>query len=68
MIASQLSPADADEDVKRFKQAKKERDNLTHGQDVDEATLPISMVQSLVRKYIRLHLEGESEDCKTELV
>lgn len=58
LIASQLSPADADEDVKRFKQAKKERDNLAHGQDVAEANLPVSMVQSLVRKYIRLHLDG----------
>jgi hypothetical protein len=58
LIAALLSPADADEDVRQFKQAKKERDNLTHGQDVAEATLPISMAQSLVRKYVRLHLDS----------
>jgi hypothetical protein len=44
--------------LRQFKQAKKEQDNLTPGQDVAEATLPISMAQSLVRKYVRLHLDS----------
>jgi hypothetical protein len=56
LIAALLSPTSADEDVKQVELAKKERDKLTHGQDVHEASLPVLIVQELVRKYIRLHL------------
>jgi hypothetical protein len=56
LIAAVLSPANADEDLSQFKQAKKKRDDLMHGQDVNEGTLPIPMIHELVRKYVRLHL------------
>jgi hypothetical protein len=56
LIATVLSPASADEDLSQFKQAKEQRDDLAHGQDVNEGTLPIPMIHELVRKYVRLHL------------
>jgi hypothetical protein len=46
----------ADEDVERFRRAKEVRDELTHGQDIREANLPVQAVQELVRRYLRLHL------------
>ena len=63
LIATFLSPASADEDVREFERAKEKRDKLIHGQDVHESSLPIPVVQELVRKYIRLHhsLLGDEE-------
>ncbi len=56
VLACQLSPEDADADVVRFKAAKDMRDKMSHGQDVIEAALPVECVQTLLRKYLRLHL------------
>jgi hypothetical protein len=56
VIACQLSPSDADADVETFKSAKDMRDDMSHGQDIDEAALPLNAVQNLLRKYLRLHL------------
>ncbi len=58
LIASQLCPENADEDVRQLKQAKDNRDDLLHGQDIDEASLPVRTVQELARRYLRLHLAG----------
>jgi hypothetical protein len=55
LIAFLLCPESADEDAERFKRAKKERDKLAHGQDVDEAGLPVQDVQEILRRYLRLH-------------
>lgn len=56
LVASWLSLEAAEEDVKEFMKAKKERDKLSHGQDLVEAALPVKEVQKLVRKYLQLHL------------
>ena len=56
LAASFLSPENAEEDIKAFMIAKKQRDNLSHGQDVAEETLPVGEVQNLTRKYLKLHL------------
>lgn len=56
VLACQLSPEDADADVVRFKAAKDLRDDMAHGQDVIETALPVESVQTLLRKYLRLHL------------
>jgi hypothetical protein len=40
LVAFQLSPDDADNDYREFIEAKKRRDDLSHGQDVNETSLP----------------------------
>ena len=52
LIASRLAPEYADEDVNRFAAAKKIRDDLAHGQNEDEATLPVDTVQELLKRYL----------------
>ena len=56
MISRCLAPATADDDLRDFEKAKKLRDKMTHGDDVQESTLPVSIVQELIRKYLNLHL------------
>jgi hypothetical protein len=56
LIAFQLRPEKADEDVSQLNWAKKDRDNLLHGQEIDKASLPVRTVQELARRY--LHLAG----------
>ncbi len=58
LIASLLCPEDADEDVEQLRQAKEDRDKLSHGQDIREDRLSVRTVQELIRKYLRLHLTG----------
>ena len=57
VISCQLCPSDADKDLADFQKAKKLRDKMTHGDDVTESELPVVIVQNLVRKYLRLHVE-----------
>jgi hypothetical protein len=57
VVAVRLAPDDADDDLTIFRRAKKLRDDLAHGQDVDEDALPASAVRSLLLKYLSLHLE-----------
>ncbi len=59
LVVFRLSPDDADGDYREFSEAKKLRDNLFHGQDVNEGDLPTKSVQALLRKYVRLHFENE---------
>lgn len=56
LITSLLCPKDADRDIFSFEEAKKTRDKLSHGQDFDEAGLPVYSIQYLVQKYLRLHI------------
>lgn len=55
VIAMQLCPTDADGDVETFKELKKKRDLLLHGQEVD-GRLPIGTTQELLKKYLALHV------------
>jgi hypothetical protein len=56
LISSQLCAENADEDVRQLREAKTYRDKLSHGEEIDEAGLPVRTVQELTRKYLRLHL------------
>jgi len=58
-IAAQLCIANANEDVDKFRNAKKTRDNLLHGSYIDEKTLPVKAVRELLIKYLQLHLGKE---------
>jgi hypothetical protein len=55
LIASRLAPEHADKDVDRFTAAKKSRDALAHGQNEDEATLPVDTLQELLKRYLERH-------------
>jgi hypothetical protein len=56
LMAATLCPESADEDITQIERAKKERDKLAQGQDVQEAYLPVEAVRGLVRRYLRLYL------------
>ena len=56
-ISFQLLPSSADEDLKIVLQIKKIRDELIHGESVDEAKLPMKPIRDLASKYLRLHIE-----------
>jgi hypothetical protein len=56
LIAANLAPTAADDDLAQFVAAKKQRDILFHGGDVPESSLAVGQVQGLFRKYLRLHL------------
>lgn len=55
VIVSMLSD-DAENDLQQFVNAKKVRDKLLHGEDIEENELPINDVIRLARKYLALHL------------
>lgn len=56
-VSFQLSPDTADEDLKTVLQVKKIRDELSHGESVDEAALPVKPIRDLASKYVRLHIK-----------
>lgn len=56
IISSQLCPDDADNDIQLFKKIKKQRDNLSHGEDINEEDLLLVDVQNLTRKYLLHHI------------
>lgn len=58
VISSLLSQEDAEEDLDKFRSVKKVRNDLVHGEDIDEDSLPTPSVVSLLRKYLKLHLEA----------
>lgn len=65
LVAATLAPDDADTDFDRFTKAKSVRDDLMHGRDVEDNSLPVVTVQALLRRYSVLHAEAvknESED------
>ncbi len=56
-VSFKLSPEMGDQDLKTVLQVKNVRDELSHGESVDEATLPVKAIRDLASKYLRLHLE-----------
>jgi hypothetical protein len=56
-VSFQLSPDTADEDLKTVLQVKEIRDELFHGEPVNEAILPVKPIRDLGSKYLRLHTE-----------
>jgi hypothetical protein len=57
LLASQLDPTSSDADIVSFSATKKQRDDLLHGDEIDERQLRLLDAQRLARKYLRLHLE-----------
>lgn len=55
IIAWVLNREDAQTDIRLFKTSKKDRDNIAHGDEVDEESLPISDVRNLLQRYLNLH-------------
>lgn len=55
LIASALSSATCDNDLQTFREAKKFRDKLSHGDDVLEGLLPADETRRLVQRYFTLH-------------
>jgi hypothetical protein len=56
-VSFKLSPEIGDQDLKTVLHVKNVRDELSHGESVDEATLPVKAIRDLASKYLRLHLE-----------
>jgi hypothetical protein len=56
LVAFMLCSEGVDQDSEKFKKINKERNNLSHGQDVVETALPVEATQKMVRKYLQLHL------------
>lgn len=55
LVASFLSDEIA-EDIELFKSMKKIRDNISHGKEFDEETLPVEDARKLVSKYLNNHM------------
>lgn len=62
VIVAELSKTKSDDDVQLFKSAKKKRDELLHGEAIDEEELPISDVRKLAAKYLRLHCKRSAQN------
>lgn len=55
LLASFLSNEITD-DIELFKSMKKMRDNISHGKEFDEETLPVEDARKLASKYLRAHM------------
>lgn len=60
VIAVDLCPADVDADLLIFERAKRLRDDITHGDAVDEAGPPVEDLRTLLRKLFHSHLNPSS--------
>ncbi len=60
LIASFLSD-DISEDIELFKSMKKERDNISHGKEFDEESLPVENARKMVAKYLKSHMYSEEK-------
>jgi hypothetical protein len=49
-----------DDEVRVFRELKTVRDRLSHGEELDESTLPTKSVQRLFDKYLRNHLRRDA--------
>jgi hypothetical protein len=54
VISAELNPSEADADIQSFQRGKTLRDEFSHGDAIEENTLPVSAIQGLVRKFLRL--------------
>lgn len=55
IMACLLDPESADQDIEKFKDLKKIRDNVFHGSDDANANYPTDQTHDLLTKYLRLH-------------
>lgn len=59
-VASALDEVGAEADIVHFAQLKKRRDDFAHAMKDDPTTLPADATRDLLRKYLRLHLRGDT--------
>lgn len=57
LISAELDPAAADGDIATFHRGKDLRDAFSHGEAIDEQSFPVTELQALLRKFLRLHVE-----------
>lgn len=60
VLSVYLDDTAAEDEVRTFRELKGVRDRLSHGEEVDEATLPTRDVQRLFDKYLRNHLRRDA--------
>lgn len=60
VLAIYLDDAQAADEVRIFRELKGVRNRLSHGEELDEATLPTKEVQRLFDKYLRNHLRRDA--------
>lgn len=65
VISVFLDPTTDSKDIAKFTLIKKIRDNLFHGDDIPDSSLPNNELQALFEKYFRNHVRGN--DLKTNL-
>lgn len=58
LIASFLSD-DIDSDIESFKEFKSKRDNISHGVEIEEASLPAEEIRKLAILYLKLHMQTQ---------
>lgn len=61
MIALRLSPSTADKDANIFNRLKKQRDDMAHGQNINESELDVVNAQKLLTEYLKLFLYHRNE-------
>ena len=60
ILSVYLDDLGAQDEVAKFRELKRFRDKLSHGEEVDETALPTRDVQRLFDKYLRNHLRHEA--------
>jgi hypothetical protein len=65
VVAFSLDAQEAALDIAEFGRIKRIRNQFVHGEDVNEQSLPQEQACALLRKYMRLHLEGSPQQHST---
>lgn len=60
VLSMYLDDERKDDEVRVFRELKNVRDRLSHGEELDESTLPTKDVQRLFDKYLRNHLRRDA--------
>lgn len=60
VVSVYLDDAQADDEVRIFRDLKGVRDRMSHGEDIEESELPTKEVQRLFDKYLRNHLRRDA--------
>jgi hypothetical protein len=67
VLLPRQSTAEAQGDLDAFLAIKKQRDDIAHGADFDEAALPIQEVNRLLTKYLAAHADRSHERARAEV-
>ena len=61
VIAAILDPMEAANDTEKFKELRLARDSFFHAQKLDVSRLPVEGTQKLLQKYMKLHIEKQTQ-------